>query len=281
MKTLKVSVFEHVDYRAFLAAYYRHHKKTERGFSYRSMTRALGFRSPNFCKMVIDGQRNLGIENLDTITQGLGLNKQESEYFSHLVLFAQAKNPAQKKEYMDLIGAKRARNKIAQIMPDQFEYFSAWYHPLVRELIAGKNEPLDCAALAGSIRPRATPRQIKNSVALLKRLGLVRLDNNRYSLSSPLLNTANEVNSFAVRQYHKDVLAVAQESLDNIPAPQRELSQVTVSVSPEGFARIKKRIQEFREELLHIVSEDVNTKDVYHVNIQFYPLTKPSHENKN
>ena len=282
MKTTRLSVFEHVDYRAFLAAYYNHHKKVERGFSYRSMARSLGFNSSNFLKLVIDGQRNLGIRNLERISDGLGLNKQETEYLSNLVLFGQAKTASEKKHYFSLIVAKRTQNKIAQVTPNQFEYFSEWYHPLVRELIAGKTDPLDYAALSRLIRHWATPRQIKSSVALLRRLGLVAQDENgRYVFSSPLLNTADGLDSFAVRQYHREILSVAQKSLDEIPPADREISQVTVSISPEGFSRIKGRMQEFREELLHIVSEDNDTEDVYHLNMQFYPLTRTvSHETK-
>jgi uncharacterized protein (TIGR02147 family) len=188
----------------------------------------------------------------------------------------------EKKRYLDLITAKRSQNKIARIMPNQFEYLSAWYHPLVRELIAGEADPLDYPALSHSMRHYATPRQIKSSVALLRRLGLARQDeDNRYVLSSPLLNTANELDSFAVRQYHIEILSVAQKSLDEIPPSEREFSQVTVSLSPSGFLRIKQRIQEFREELLQIVSRDKNTKEVYHLNVQLYPLTKTaSHEDK-
>lgn len=52
-----VEVYGYLDYRAFLADLYT--AKKARGFSYRSFSRRAGLSSPNYLKLVIDGQRNL------------------------------------------------------------------------------------------------------------------------------------------------------------------------------------------------------------------------------
>jgi uncharacterized protein (TIGR02147 family) len=275
----KVSIFDFVDYRLFLKEYYRWNKTATRGFSHRLMAHNLGFTSTNFLKLVMDGKRNLSRESLEKITTGLDLNKKEVEYFSYLVFFSQAKTPVDKNYFFGLLAAMRGKKNIASLTPDQFEYFSEWYHPVVRELVAGKSDPLDFDALSSGIRWNISVSKIRKSVEVLKRLGLIALDGQRrYVSSSPLINTDNELNSFAVRRYHKEVLGVAQKLIDEAALGEREYSHLTVKVSPDGFAKIKQRLQDFRAELLEMVSLDRDALGVYHVNFQFYPITKSAAE---
>jgi uncharacterized protein (TIGR02147 family) len=275
MSTKKISVFDFVDYRLFLKEYYRWNKAATRGFSHRLMARSLGFTSTNFLKLVMDGKRNLSKDSLKKITSGLDLNKQEVEYFSYLVFFSQARTPIDKNYFFGLLAAMRGKKNIASLTPDQFEYFSEWYHPVVRELVAGKSDPLDFDALSSGIRWNLSASKIRKSVEVLKRLNLIALDEqHRYVFSSPLINTDNELNSFAVRRYHKEVLNIAQKLIDEATMSEREYSHLTVKISPEGFAKIKQRLQDFREELLEMVSLDREALGVYHVNFQFYPITK-------
>jgi uncharacterized protein (TIGR02147 family) len=275
MNPEKFSVFDFIDFRLVLKEYYREHKETRKGFSHRLMANSLGFTSPNFLKLVMDGKRNISRESLGKITHGLDFNKKEAEYFSYLVFFAQAKSSIDKNFYFGLIAAKRARKNIVAVLPDQFEYFGEWYHPMVRELIAGKREPLDYEALSHSTGKKVSASKVRKSVEMLLRLGLIKIDaTGRYIFSAPLLNTENELNSFAIRRYHKEILAIAQQALDDIPPQHREMSQVTIKISRTVFAKIKQRLQEFREELLQIATEDADVDTVYHANFQLYPVTR-------
>ena len=91
-----VNIFEYLDYREFLKAYYDYHKKNDSQFSHRVMCRKMGFTSPNFLKMVIDKERNIGRTSVQKIITGLELKKKEAEYFSYLVFFVKAKTRVEK-----------------------------------------------------------------------------------------------------------------------------------------------------------------------------------------
>ena len=267
-------IYHYTDYRQYLRDQYVHLKATQRRFSYRAMSARLGFAAPNFLKLVIDGKRNLGRESIDKVTGGLELNRRESEYFSYLVFFLQAKDPVEKNYFFGLIAAMRARTSTTLLQADQFEYLSRWYHPVVRELVAKLSDPLDYDRLSARLGNMVSPSKIRQSVTLLLRLGLLtRTGENRYRQSAVSLNTENELNSFAVRQYHEQILKVAGNALHAIPPAQREIASTTLHLSKTGFEKIKKRLQEFREELLQIATDDTDPEYIYHANLQFYPLT--------
>jgi uncharacterized protein (TIGR02147 family) len=275
MTPYPTSVFNFVDYRVFLSDYYQWHKENTQGFSHRLMAQTFGFTSPNFLKLVMDAKRNISKEAAAQIAKGLGLKKKEAEYFCYIVFFSQAKTEIDKNYYFGLIASLRSRTNITSIGPDQFAYFREWYYPVVRELVKEKHEPLDYDALSKAMNKKVSAVKIRKAVDFLKKLGLIALDeNSSYQLSSSLLNTENELQSYAIRQYHKKVLNCTQWALDETPPEQREVSHLTIKISQQGFGKIKKRIQEFREELLQLVSDDRAADGVYHVNFQFYPIAK-------
>ncbi len=108
MKT-RPSIYQFTDYRTYLKAYYQFSKEHKNGFSYRAMSQQLGFTSPNYLKLIIDGDRHIGKNGIDKIATGLELKKLESEYFSYLVFFAKAKSEVDRNWYFGQIA--RLRNK--------------------------------------------------------------------------------------------------------------------------------------------------------------------------
>ena len=275
-------IYHYTDYRQFLHDMFVHLKQTRYRFSYRALSAQLGFSAPNFLKLVIDGKRNIGRESIEKITAGLQLNKKESEYFSYLVFFLQAKEPVEKNYYFGLIAAMRSRTGTALLQADQFEYLNRWYHPVIREIADGCPTPLDFGRLSRQLGDAVSPARIRQSVTLLLRLGLLKLDDsNTYRQSSKTLNTENELNSFAIRRYHEQVLDIARKALHTVPAPQREIASTTLNLSKNGFERIKQRLQDFREELLQMAADDTDPQRIYHVNLQCYPLTGPVEDENN
>ena len=134
-RTKRISVFRFGNYRDFLKAWYEHEKLASRGFSFRAFSKRAGFSSPNFYKLVMDGERNLTEKSLAKFCIGLKLNKQEQEFFRNLVFFNQAKTQTEKNlYYKKLVGSKKLR-QLKPMSKKQYQFYSQWYHPVIRELL--------------------------------------------------------------------------------------------------------------------------------------------------
>ncbi|MBD3316782.1 MAG: TIGR02147 family protein [Chitinivibrionales bacterium] len=129
-------LFEHMNYREYLADYYAEKKARRACYSYRLFSRKAGFASPNFLKLVIEGQRNLSKDSVFKFSKALGFNKREAEYFENLVFFNQSKTLEEKNAYLSNLMRFRGRVDPAKIERSEYAYFSQWYHPVIRELIA-------------------------------------------------------------------------------------------------------------------------------------------------
>src|SRR5512133_1692492 len=102
---VQVEVFDYLDYRAYLRAYYEAAKRRPAGFSFRTFSKRAGLRSPNFFKLVIDGDRNLGKDTVGKFADALGLEGEAREFFADLVAFEQSTDNTEKNRVFERIAA--------------------------------------------------------------------------------------------------------------------------------------------------------------------------------
>jgi uncharacterized protein (TIGR02147 family) len=271
-----ISIFEYTDYRKYLKDYFQFRKNSGEGYTFRQMSEELGFASPNFFKLVMENKRNLGATALKKTINKLGLKKKEREYFSYLVYFDHAKTTVERNYYFGLIASFRTRSSVAKINADQYDYYSNWYIPVIRELIVGKKaRGLDFKELAGEVQPVILPKQAKKAVRILEEMNMIKKDaSGRCVQASRLLETEKDIQSLAIRNFNREMIKRADESIETSSPEEREVSCLTVKISESGMKKMKKRIQEFKEELMQIVGDDKDVDRVYQVNFQLFPVSK-------
>lgn len=271
--TSPISIFQYSDYRRFLSDWYRAMKRSRASVSFRSFAQRAGLRSINFFKLVMEGERNLTEESVSKFALGLKLNKQEREFFRNLVFYSQAKTHEQRDLYYQALLRSRKFSQLKPIERDQYEYYSAWHHPVIRELAVSKDFDGTPEWLAQRLYPSVTPAQAEKSVELLNKLGFIERDTHgRWKQANALVSTGPEIASHLVHNYHKIILDLSKEILDRIPAAEREVSTMTLGIIKERIPQLKRKIQEFRQEILKLVSVDSEPESVVQLNIQMFPL---------
>jgi uncharacterized protein (TIGR02147 family) len=270
-------IFAFTDFRAWLAAYYDAAKQHQPAFSYRWFSRRAGFASPNFLKLVIDGERNLSPDSVRRFADALRLDPGERRFFADLVEFAQAAAADEKNAAWERVAASRRFRAARRIDARFFEYLSRWYYPAVREMVARADFVEDATWIARQLRPRIKPAEARRALALLTELGLLERDaSGRLVRGEPSLTTGHEVRSLAIGNFHRQMMQRAAESIETVDRAERDLSALTVCVAAERVPELKARIQAFREALLDLCDRDTAPEVVYQLNIQLFPLTSAS-----
>jgi uncharacterized protein (TIGR02147 family) len=268
------SIYSYSDFRRYLKDYFVERSWADSSYSHRAMAKELGFPSPNHIKLVIDGKQRIGLRSLNRLIKGLGLRDREKEYFCCLVFFCQAKTPAQKDEYYNRLCAFRPATGLSAITNREYDYYSEWYHCVVRELVVRTPTPIDYEAIARRVRPSITPAQVKKSVELLLKLGLIKQrEDGGFEQTERFIATDREVVSLGIRNYHAAMMDRAKASMDFVNRDDREISALTIHISDACKQRVKKRIQEFEDEVFAMVREDENTAETYQLNLQFFPVS--------
>ena len=229
--------------------------------------------SPNFLKLVIDGKRNLSATSAERFATALELSSTETAFFRELVGFGQARTATEKNRHFERIGAYRQHRAVCALERHQFEYLSHWWYPAIRELVACEGFVDDPEWIAGRLVPAITAAQARQALDLLQALGFVdRDERGRLRQRTPLLSTGPEVRSLAVGNFHRQMMERAAASIDLVDRDLRDISGVTIALSPEAFQRVKQKIVELRAELLALSAGDDRPTRVVQVNFQLFPL---------
>jgi uncharacterized protein (TIGR02147 family) len=268
-------IFEFTDYRMFLGAYYRAAKQNTRSFSYRYFSRKAGYTSPNFLKLVIEGKRNLSAESINKFANALKLKGQEKRFFRNLVEFCQAESVEDKNKAFDKVAASRRFRQARRLEHAYYLYLSRWFYVAVRELAANPKFRNDPQWIAAQLLPKIKPSEAKEAVEALLDLGLLVEDKDgAITRGEATFTTGHEVRSLGIKNYHRQMLQRAAESISLVPQPLRDISALTICISPSAIAEFKERIHSFREGMLDLGDRDEDPESVYQLNIQFFPLSK-------
>ncbi|MDX9720163.1 MAG: TIGR02147 family protein [Myxococcota bacterium] len=271
----KPDIFEYVDYRQFLQAAYEAAKASSPVFSFRYFARRAGYTSPNFLKLVIKGERNLGPDSVPKFASALGLNAEERRFFEALVSFNQARHSEEKNKAFERVVASRRFRQARRIDSSMFVYLSRWYYPAIRELSARADFQADPDWIAGQLVPSIKTSEARQALELLLDMGLlVRQEDGSVVRGAPSLTTGHEVQDLAVANYHREMMTKASESIDAVESEERDISALTVAIEGATLEEIKQMLRELRERLLERCDRDTKAESVYQLNIQLFPLSK-------
>jgi uncharacterized protein (TIGR02147 family) len=268
-----ISIFDYSDYRQFLRDYYESHKALNPQFSYRYLSQKANINSAPFFKFIIEGKRNLTKVTVLKTCAALRMKDREAEYFENLVFFNQAKTIAEKNHFFALLVEKQRQRSAAKIQEEQFDYFSEWYHCVIRELVCIVDFKEDYSLLARNITPAITAREAEKSVKLLLSLGFIKKVNDRYYQTEPIITTGYSLTSHQVINFQIMMLHKAIDAFDMCKQNERLTSATTLAVSRTTYDKMVEKLRTVRMELLELARNDSQPESVYELTVNFFPLT--------
>lgn len=269
-----VDVFRFDDYRAFLRAYYLQRKGEKRGVSLRGFSRRVGLRSPNYLKLVMDGDRNLTADLAVRFGEACGLQAETLEYFCALVAFNQAKSAKERSlHHARLRGFRRYRHT-HKLALAQEAYHAHWYIPAIRELAARADFRDDPKWIARTLWPAITPTEAKRALAVLRDIGLlVRDAEQRLVQAESLVETPAGPLGHQVVTFHREMMRLASEAIERVPREGREIASLTLCLSPARVRELKAEVEQFENQILQRYGSG-EAEQVVQVNIQMFPLSR-------
>jgi uncharacterized protein (TIGR02147 family) len=269
-------MFVHQNYREYLREYYNEQKALKKNFSYRSFSEKAGIAAPSFLFHVIEGKRNLTKASVLKISQAIGHNRDEAEFFENLVFFNQAQTVTEKTLYYSRLVEIRKPIDIAIIPKDRYEYYSNWYHSVIREVVIFFDFKDDFDRLGAMLVPPIKGSDAKKSLALLERLGFIERDaQGLYHQTQNLINLkVSAAEAFVVEKFQMEMLQVALKAYDAIPVRKRMTTSTTFSISPETFELFKLRLRELQYQLMEIARIDEKPSTAYQLTLNLFPVSR-------
>lgn len=271
-------IFTYLDYRSFLADFFAVKKKDNPHFSVRMVAYRLGC-NPGFFTRVLKGTRNLSPHYILKLTDVLKLNAKQKRYFELLVNYNQAKKQIEKDHYFRQLDIFRS-SKVKTTALAQHAMYAEWFYVVLRELIniiPCKNFSEEtCRLIAKHFDPRVRPDQIRQALAILDDVGMLkRSGNGTFTVKERFITTGIDIPQVIINRVLIQFIDLARFAVDRFPRQERSLSTLTFSVSERGYEKIREKLDQYRREILSIVNEERDMIDrVYHLNMHLFPVTK-------
>ena len=267
-----ISVYDYLDYRQFLRDFYVQQKKTNAFFSYRYIGNKVGMDS-SFLIKVLQGHLHISEDRIDKFHKICAFNEKEAVYFEALVHFNKAKTEKESKLYFEkMLSVNKAKSD--KLVESQYEFFQKWYYSAVWAFLDNAPFKGDLKDLGNMMSPAISLKETKQAIKLLEDLKLVSLgEDGAYKAVGLNLTTGKEWRSVAITQYQREMIKLAEESLERFRKEERDISTLTLNIPESAIPEIRELASEFRDSLKKLVNSYTETDRVYQMNIQLFPLT--------
>ena len=269
-------IFAFTDFRLYLAEYFKVRSEKERSFTKAYICRKLG--QPNtrsFFSDILRDRKPLSPAKTEGLIGVLELKEEEAKYFRSMVLHNQSDLPSEKGYYLEQLIASN-RSSASALDKKFFEYYRNWWHSTLRALLDIIDVDKDLSPLVKAIFPPLSPAKIRDSFALLKKLGLIRKNQNgHWKPSEKTIHSGTYLQDEVVKQYQIQCLDVAKSAILSQKGRLRNMATETISVSESGSRAIEDRMEKFLSDVRALVRNDGQTADrVYQLNVQLFPQSK-------
>jgi uncharacterized protein (TIGR02147 family) len=273
------SIFAYIDYRTYLADYYKQHKALSPAFSYQMLSDKAGFSNRGFLHNVITGSKNLSKSSAVKLSQAMRLKPVESDYFENLVSFNQAKNLRERNYFFDKLNAIKCNLQgsaaMRELRRDQYEFYAAWYISVIRSLIDMHGFKNEFRKLAKDVFPAIKPKEAKKAVQILEKLGMIKKrKDGSFMVMDKIITAGREIVQLGLQNFHLQTLELAKKALQELPKDKRNISGLTLGISKKTYDAMCKEIEAFQARLLAMAEADRDAADVYQLNFHFFPVSR-------
>lgn len=276
----QIQVTRYLNHRDFLQAVYQAAKSRLESYSYLKYAEDLGFSATNVVRLIVSGQRPLTSKAGTRIAKALDLHGASLRYWTTLVRYANARPPVERERLFRMLMSYKTRAAPSELDPVQAEYFSEWYHPVIREMVGLEDFTGEPEWIQQRLAFPLRIEPIKRSLELLTKLEVIRYDAaaQRY-VRTGHVTTSQDVDGMALVRYHQTMIEIGRESITRVDEDRRDIQAVTISLPRDALPILKGKIQEWVSEALALEAtggEAEGVSEVVQVNIQMFPFTRRS-----
>jgi len=264
---------DYLDYQSYLKDWMQAIRVQKPQMSFRFLASKVDMDAGSLAK-VFNGQRHLTTSQATIFPKYIGFNASEAEYFICLVAYARATNGDDVRMYFERLMAIKGV-EMPSLNHSQTEFYHMWYHSVIRAALSFFNPKGDYASLGQLLQPPISSEEAKESIELLKRIGLIEAkEDGSLDVTQAFVTGGGYWYTQAIRNFQQQVIRLGERSLLNDPPELRDISTLTLSIPHKALPEIKTYIADLRKLILRNVMNMEEPDCVYQLNIQFIPMTK-------
>lgn len=280
----------YTDFRLYLSDWFEHRRRefsqSVRPYTYAHFSAAADIKSPNYLKLIIEGQRNLSDEMMRKFAKALQLNREQAEEFIALVRYGQASDSIERTQQLKKLSEIRVKRKMArgEINALAYEKVPSWVSLVLFHLVDQEGAVFEPKVLREILKNKTSLETIQKALEKLFASGELKLNENGEVIRGrELIDSAGEIPVALVRKLQAEMTYLGLESLEEDDPQERDFGGFTLALSHQEFEQLKYELRKLRKKLFTEFSVNRTRQKgekVYQLNIQLFPLTKATRASK-
>lgn len=267
------SIYTYFDYRQYLNDLIQEKRLRNKVLSLRAIATRIGINSGTLVR-ILNNERNISKKLVPAFASFLKLKNKETQYFSILVEFNQARDNEKRRNLYDQLIMFRSEYR-KPVNPDAYEFYGQWYYTVIRELLHFFPFIDEFDSLAKMVEPEITANQVKKAIVVLQKIGFIKkTEDGYYKPDRNFITTGKVWRSVVIDIFQKTMMENGVTALDRFPREKRDFSTMTMIFSKEGYNKVRQILKRTREEIAHIEEEDREGNQVFQINMQLFPVSK-------
>lgn len=267
------SIFEYLEYRDILKDSFEERKASDPQYCYRMMAESFGLHISNIFR-VLQKETHLPARCQSRAIEFLGLTDRAAAYFLLLIAYARERKAKSRMEILEKALALRDVTP-RKLIDQELAYYRDWWVSAIRsllEVVDGRALPSE---LAAKLSPSVPEVEVAKALELLQELGLV-----KKAASGRLVLGVAHVSALAgndkvkaMREYQRQILTLAAESIERHPPTTRDISTITLALDENSFAEVSGFLREIRRHAQRSADETKHPSQVMQLAIALFPLS--------
>jgi uncharacterized protein (TIGR02147 family) len=265
------SVFEYDNYRQFLNDYYSARKKLDSSYSYARFAKDAGIASPNYLKLVMDGERSLSTDQIHRFARAISLYGLELDFFETLVHLNQSDSPESQYYYSKRLQDFRTQISKSAVRLNANQIGVEWYFPALALYL--DQRPVEKTEFS-KIAPKlgVTEFQLNAMTSQLLQRDFLSIKENTYHMnfSSGVFVDKNS-NSFAQKNFQQSQLEQSLRVFKESYGRHTKFISHTFTISSDSFDAWTAKVYAFLQTLAR-ASEEESADQVLQLNVQMFSI---------
>ncbi|NDB55317.1 TIGR02147 family protein [archaeon] len=192
-----------------------------------------------------------------------------------VVNYNQEQDADRKIELFHQVMKEKDKKGMSHLEQEQFNFLSQWHYVAIYVLVDMEEFSSDPEWITSKLRKKITTSNVEKAINDLIKIRLLEFDTEKgLRQTKGALDTTDEIMNMAVIPYHRNMINLALNYLEEGDWSLREFNGGTLPMNPKTLDILKTKIREFRREVNEMTDNLDNVSDVYQFNLQLFPLTE-------
>lgn len=276
VKAPRPEIYAYHDYRAYLRDAFAFLKKQRSVHSLRDASKQAGV-AESYLALVVRGERNLTPKAVDKLAPLLKLRPPERSFLNLLCEVADSDTAEERVRALKKAQRFQSYRDHNPSEIEVYKYLTGWYFVAIREMTGLPDFSLDPKWIQSKLKTHVPIQEIEQATQFLVKNGYIQFDEKgQVRKPDKHLDCVGGVYRVALTKFHQEMLALAQQSIENTPREQRWIDANTFPIRMEEFGELKEILTDCINKVIALATRPREAGDaVYHVCLSAFPLTDP------